>query len=275
MNLLKVSVITPSYNQGQFLERTILSIINQNYPNLEYIIIDGGSTDNSVEIIKKYENQITYWVSEKDNGQTDAINKGMRKATGDIVCWINSDDILLSGALKIVGEYFKNYPKIEFLNGLTLQIDKEDKILRMGHILNSKWFHERGIYNISQQGMFWRKSLFDKVGELDETFHYCMDVEWIVRLYENNVKMAKINKLLGAIRIHELTKTTIANSNNVWNVDQEKILKKFNGKYAALNKTKIVLFFYGFIKLINGMYFQDWLFKKKYYNKDIKVFSIK
>src|SRR5690606_31772171 len=95
----KISIVTPSYNQGQFIEETILSILNQNYPNLEYIIIDGGSTDNTVEIIKKYEDRITYWVSEKDNGQADAINKGLEQCTGEIFNWINSDDYLAKKSL--------------------------------------------------------------------------------------------------------------------------------------------------------------------------------
>ena len=94
MNYLRITVVTPSYNQGQFIESTILSVIEQNYPNLEYFICDGGSNDQTVDIIKKYENKIDWWCSEKDKGQTDAINKGMRRATGDIVCWINSDDVL-------------------------------------------------------------------------------------------------------------------------------------------------------------------------------------
>jgi glycosyltransferase involved in cell wall biosynthesis len=275
MNYPKISVITPSYNQGQFLERTILSIINQDYPALEYIVIDGGSADNSVEIIKKYEMHLTYWVSEKDKGQTDAINKGMRKATGEIVCWINSDDILIPEALNEVARYFNRHPNVEFLNGLTVRIDKDDKILGIGHILNNKWFHKRGMYNISQQGMFWKKYIFEKIGELDETFHYAMDTEWIIRLYENKIKMAIINKPLGAIRVHESTKTAFANANNLWRIDQEKIAKKYNGRYAEFNRTLTLLYLYYCIKLIKGMYLQDWLFYKKYFGKYINQLFIK
>ena len=107
----KITVVTPSYNQGQFIEATIKSVIGQQYPNLEYIVCDGGSTDETVEILKKYADKITWWCSEKDKGQSDAINKGMHRATGDIVCWINSDDVLLPGTLLTVAKFFHDHPE--------------------------------------------------------------------------------------------------------------------------------------------------------------------
>src|SRR5690606_28750520 len=109
-NLPKISIITPSYNQSNFLEETILSVINQNYPNLEFFVIDGGSTDHSVEIIKQYENKIDFWVSEKDNGQSHAINKGFKRATGTIITWLNSDDVLTPGILHKIAEKFSQLP---------------------------------------------------------------------------------------------------------------------------------------------------------------------
>ena len=122
----KITVVTPSFNQGEFLERTILSIINQDYPNLEYIVCDGGSTDQSVSIIKKYEKYITWWCSEKDKGQTDAINKGFKRATGDVVGWINSDDVLLPGALWTVADFYANHPDTDFANGFTIEIERQN-----------------------------------------------------------------------------------------------------------------------------------------------------
>lgn len=113
----RISIVTPSYNQAEFLERTIFSVLNQNYPKLEYIIIDGGSTDGSVEIIKKYDKYLTFWVSEKDNGQADAIRKGFARATGEILAWINSDDTYLPGTfLKVAKAFIKN-PKVDLIFG--------------------------------------------------------------------------------------------------------------------------------------------------------------
>src|SRR5688572_17237201 len=169
MNLPKISIVTPSFNQGQYIEETILSIVNQNYPNLEYIIIDGGSTDNTVEIIKKYEKHLAYWVSEKDKGQSEAINKGFRKATGDIVCWINSDDFFMPGSLLKVGERFAKDNSLDLLNGHCLLIDEHSNILSNHFILKQKkWYAERGIYYVSQPSMFWKRKILDEVGLLRE-----------------------------------------------------------------------------------------------------------
>lgn len=258
-NYPKITVVTPSYNQGEFLERTILSILNQNYSNLEYMVIDGGSTDNSVDIIRKYEDRIDYWVSEKDEGQTDAINKGMRRATGDIVCWINSDDVLLPGALMTVGKYFAEHPDVEYLNGLVIEIGKQDEILKLTHTILSKWFIKHGCFNTLQQGMFWKRSLFDKVGYLDASFHATMDYEFIVRLFENNIKMGLINRVLGGIRIHANTKTAMRGT--IWERDWNEIRKRYNGNYVLSKKSKY-FFLYALCKLLRGYYIKDIWFKK-------------
>ena len=127
--LPKLSIITPSLNQGKFLEETIPSVLNQNYPNLEYVIIDGGSTDNSVAIIKRYEKHLTYWISEQDNGQADAINKGFEKTTGDIINWINSDDLLAADSLNSLTKEIRKNPNADFYFGDYLIIDKNGREL--------------------------------------------------------------------------------------------------------------------------------------------------
>lgn len=260
----KISVITPSYNQGSFIERTILSIICQNYPNLEYIICDGGSTDDTINIIKKYNDKITWWVSEKDTGQTNAINKGMKKATGDIVCWINSDDILLPGALHHVANFFMNNPDCDFANGYSIEIDKEDRILKFTHIILNKFFFKNGCYNIAQQGMFWKRELFNTIGYLDETFHAKMDVEWLIRVYESNAKIKLIDKNLGAIRVYEETKTSLGG--RIWEEDAEKIKKLYKGKYAY-NRSNIYFILFILYKFLSGCYFKNLLMNIKYKNK--------
>lgn len=262
----KISIITPSYNQGCFLESTIMSILDQGYPNLEYIICDGGSTDNSVDIIKKYENKITFWCSEKDNGQTDAINKGMKKATGDIVGWINSDDVLLPGSLFQIANFFMRHRDCEFMNGIGLEIDKSGKILKFTHMIMSKYFIKHGCYNICQQGMFWKRNLFDKIGFLNESFHAKMDVEWLIRNYEFGTKIRLYNKPLGAIRIYDGTKTSQGGA--IWENDRIAIAQKYGISYTPNNSIMYFCLFV-FVKFIRGCYIQNILKTFMYRNKEI------
>jgi glycosyltransferase involved in cell wall biosynthesis len=153
----KISIVTPSYNQAQFLERTILSVLNQNYPNLEYIIVDGGSTDGSVEIIKKYEKYLAYWISKKDNGQADAINKGFQKSSGEILAWLNADDLYLPGTLLKVKKIFQKYRENNFIYGHSLLIDKEDNIMRVCYTVPQtyhSYIYDKG-GNVFQGTVFW------------------------------------------------------------------------------------------------------------------------
>ncbi len=262
----KISIVTPSYNQGQFIERTILSVINQNYPNLEYIVIDGGSTDNTVDIIKKYEDKITYWVSEKDEGQTDAINKGMQKATGDIICWINSDDVLLPRSLSFIDNYFRENKDVELVNGSVIEINKDDKCLKIIYGIFSKWFAQRGCYNILQPSMVWRYSIMEKIGYLSKDYHACMDLEFLIRAYENNIVIRQVDKTIGAIRVYENTKTALGG--DIWINDYKKIEEKYNGRYIKNNHSFNYLL-YIICKMLNGYYLKMLLFIIKYKGKDI------
>lgn len=204
----KISIITPSYNQAGFLERTICSIIEQRYSNLEYIIIDGGSTDGSVEIIKKYAKDLTYWISEKDNGQANALNKGFRRATGDIVAWLNSDDEYCPGVLEIIAKTFVANPGIDFVFGNRISIDENRNILRGERHTRFSFsaFIVLGM-TISQPACFWRRSIFEKYGYLDESMRFCMDYEFFCRIGQH-IKAKHIRQPLAKFRWHSSSKST-------------------------------------------------------------------
>jgi len=181
--LPKITIITPSYNQGNFLEATILSIIDQNYPELEYFIFDGDSTDNSVDIIKKYDSKITYWESQKDKGQSHAINKGIEKATGEIITWINSDDILMPNTLHQVAKIFSDLPEnIGFIHGGSIPFDEQKEYKTdFGYQNTSK---ERLISGMAftQPSSFIRKRFLDQLGKLNEDLNYAMDYDLFSKL---------------------------------------------------------------------------------------------
>lgn len=257
----KITIVTPSYNQGPFIERTIQSVLGQQYPNLEYIVCDGGSTDETVTILKKYADHLSWWCSEPDHGQTDAINKGMRRATGDIVGWLNSDDMLLPGALHTVARFYLQHPDTDFANGMTVEIDKDDRILNFTHTVMSRFFFRKGSYNISQLGMFWRRDIFQQIGYLDESFHACMDVEWLIRVYEADLRVRRINANLGAIRIYEGTKTAM--QGDAWRRDGEEIRRRYHGQYAR-NRSSVYYKLFQLYKFLDGCFFRNALMKRRY-----------
>lgn len=208
-NYPKITVVTPSYNQAQFLERTINSVLDQNYPNLEYIIVDGGSTDNSVDIIRRYEDKLAWWVSEPDNGQTDAINKGLKRATGDWISWQNSDDVYYPGAFHELAIAASKNLDAELIIGNMMLIDENDKPLRdICYVRPSyKALLAEGMV-LTNQSAFWHRNLHDKIGLLSSDLHYGFDYEWFLRITQNT-KCEHINSIWGALRIHGETKTTL------------------------------------------------------------------
>lgn len=207
----KISVITPSYNQAEFLERTIRSILDQNYPNLEYIVIDGGSTDGSVDIIRRYADRISYWVSEPDSGQSNAINKGLRMATGEWVGWQNSDDIYYPGVFDDLARAARLHPNVDLIIGNINLIDRHDKVLRDVHYVKPSYgsLLAEGMV-LTNQAAFWRRGVHQEIGCLNESLHYSFDYEWFLRLTENH-KGACISKIWGGYRLHDATKTSTHN----------------------------------------------------------------
>lgn len=207
--LPKISIVTPSYNQAQFIEQTILSVINQKYPNLEYIIIDGGSTDGTVDIIRKYEEHLYYWVSEKDTGQANAINKGFSKCTGDIVNWINSDDRLLPDALFSLAKAAKVAPEVGAWVGCCRIVDNKGRLLELnvprGLSINKmiKWGFTGHFY---QPACFLSRKALEELGPFDETLYCCFDIDLYLKLVQK-YELFPVGKVWAEAIVHKEAKT--------------------------------------------------------------------
>jgi glycosyltransferase involved in cell wall biosynthesis len=263
MNYPKISIVTPSYNQAQFLERTILSVINQDFPNLEYIIIDGGSRDGSVEIIKKYEMYLAYWVSENDSGQSEALNKGFSKATGEIFAFLNSDDIYFPGTLNLISALFNENNKIDLLYGHAQVMDSNDNKTGLCVALPYKLKeHLNGVFSIPQQSSFWKRDVYEKVGGFNVENHTCMDGEFFAYAAANNFSFKRINKILAGFRIHSSSKTGNEKSElkKIYKSDQEKFIKAI----ATSRRIPLKILLQEFYRLKNLPY-------KMYVKSKIKV----
>jgi glycosyltransferase involved in cell wall biosynthesis len=205
----RLSVVTPSYNQGQFIEETIRSVLLQGYPNLEYIVIDGGSTDDSVEVIRKYEPWLSYWVSERDNGQADAINKGFGRATGQFLAWINSDDFYLPECFKTIVSQFGTDDSIGLVYGeMKLALGASTGPVRIGYPVGNGRMLDKLVLPF-QPACFFRKSVLDKVGPLDVALRYVMDSDIILKVMSNS-NYVRHPSALATFRVHRESKTSTA-----------------------------------------------------------------
>ncbi len=209
----RITLVTPSYNQGGFIEETLRSVLLQGYPNLEYIVIDGGSTDGSVEVIKRYEPHLSHWVSESDRGQSHAINKGIAAGSGEVVGWLCSDDLLAPGALWAIGRHFADHPDCQWLAGRgdfvsvdTGQVKRRRAGMDSPTALMAFWnYGGRGSY-LPQPSTFWRRSLWDQVEGLREENHLSMDYELWLR-FEERTDLHVIDDVLSVSRLHADCKT--------------------------------------------------------------------
>ncbi len=203
-----MSIVTPSYNQGRYLEETIRSILLQGYPDLEYIVIDGGSTDNSVDVIRKYEPWIAYWVSEKDNGQADAINKGLARSTGEIFQFINSDDYLNMGALEIVARLMDDHDCVSG-SVVEFQQDGPGKNRYAARALTAMNFITKPpAFCYAQQVVWLRTKFANALGGFDTQLHYKFDWEFMLRYLDRYPLVAYTDCILGFSRLHPASKTT-------------------------------------------------------------------
>jgi len=205
-----VSIITPSFNQARYIESTIQSVLAQDYPRMEYLVVDGGSRDGTVDILKKYASKLTWWVSEKDKGQTDAINKGFAHASGDILAWINSDDIYEPGAISAAVRYLQEHPKVGMVYGDCNFINDAGHVIgRFGSAQTNYRLLRQGYVHIPQQTMFFRSDLWKQVGPLDPSFYFAMDYDLWTRIAARS-QIKYVPQTWANFRLHTSGKTILA-----------------------------------------------------------------
>ena len=229
----KISIVTPSFRQARFIERTIESVLAQGYPNLEYHVQDGGSDDGTREILERFDARLTSWESRRDNGQTHAINLGFARTSGEIMAWLNSDDILLPGALAYVADFFNRHPDVDVVYGHRILIDEQDRQI-------GRWMlpaHSQEVLSwadfVPQETLFWRRGIWEKAGgRVDESYRFAMDWDLLVRFREAGARFARLPRFIGGFRIHEQQKTS-AVINDIGFQEMDRIRQRMLGRVPS------------------------------------------
>jgi glycosyltransferase involved in cell wall biosynthesis len=272
MNKPLLSIVIANYNYGRFLEEAIQSVLSQSCNDYELIIVDGGSTDNSVEIIKKYEDKIAWWVSEKDKGQSDAFNKGFAQAKGKFGCWLNADDILMPNAISVVVDYIKKNPKAEWVCGSSVFVDAHLNIKWCSRCVKTFNVFQKKIpwYSINGPSSFFLLKNLNKVGGFDLDLHYTMDTDLWRRFIKNGVKLHYVKNYIWCFRVHEESKTshkflTGRGSNSFATEGQV-----MNLRYGITSfKNKVASYLNRFARLISGTYLHGYLDTRRYRGQPI------
>jgi glycosyltransferase involved in cell wall biosynthesis len=228
-----ISIVTPSFNQGRFLERTLRSVLEQDYPRLEFIVQDGGSTDETAAILDRYRSALTSVESRADRGQAHAINLGFQRATGEILAYLNSDDLMLPGALRYVARFFHTHPEIDVVYGHRVVIDEQDAEI-------GRWVlppHTETVFYwndyVPQETLFWRRRIWARLGAgLDEDLHFALDWDLLLRLHRAGARFARLPRFLGAFRIHAEQKTT-AHHADLCLPEAQQLRQRFHGRSVS------------------------------------------
>lgn len=209
-SLPRISLVMPSFNQGQYLGESIRSILDQDYANLEFMVLDGGSTDNSREIIQKYASRLAFWRSEPDQGQSAAILEGFGRASGELLGWVNSDDALLPGALRDLGQAAKSHPESGLFGGNYILMDGAGRVTRCKrHPANAGWFARHAIFAFNPPGSLFRRRDYEAVGGLRADLHYVMDNDLYIRMIARGTRYVHLDRYLSVFRQHEAQKPTV------------------------------------------------------------------
>lgn len=270
INFPKISIVTPSYNQGQFIEYNIKSVINQKYPNYEHIIIDNCSTDQTINILENYPH--LKWVSDQDKGQSDALNKGLEMATGEIIGWLNADDYYLPSSFHVVVDHLRKNRKSEIVYGDYMWVDVNGKLIQCRKEINFDNFIFEYLHfcYIPSTSTFFRRIIIEEGNYFDVNFHFAMDFEYFLRLYKKNYHFSHINKFISAFRLHDLAKSFVHAEKQ--KIEQRNALLLHNDGFNRLKplyRSYIILFIQLLarikrilIKGTKGIYFQQWKTRK-------------